>query len=217
MNNRDKIMELFSKCTFDGMLYSEVAYEKILTFLPEDFEYDWHEGASKLVIVPHNENYVIKIPYNGAYYSCSGFEEFLSANSAEDFFWDYCFTETLIWRLAKAENVHKAFAKERMIGIINNHPIYIQQRVEVYANSDKYNSNNENKKEKTEKYCREKDFRIFSLSWQTDAFEYYGSKQFDKIMSFIENYDLRDFHNSNLGYIGQRPVFLDYSDFNEQF
>ena len=45
-----------------------------------------------------------------------------------------------------------------------------------------------------------------------DALEYYGPKHFDKIMSFIERNKIGDFHNSNLGYIGQTPVFIDYSD-----
>lgn len=212
-----EIMDLFSECVFDGELYSEVVDEKIFAHLPDDFKYDWNEGASKLVITPYNADYVIKIPYNGQYYrSTKQFEQFLSANSSDDYFWDYCLTETLVWRLAKIENVHKAFAKERIIGMINGHPIYIQQRAEVFTDSDEYYSDDEVKKEKTKKYCEKKGLITFyeeALGWQADALEYYGPKQFDKIMSFIERNSIGDFHNSNLGYIGRKPVFIDFSDF----
>lgn len=217
--DKNAIIELFSECEFDGELYSEVIDEKIFAHLPDDFKYDWNEGASKLVIIPYNADYVIKIPYNGQYYcSTKQFEQFLSANNSDNYFWDYCLTETLVWRLAKTENIHKAFAKERMIGMINGHPIYIQQRVEVFTDSDEYYSENKVKKEKTKNYCEKKGLMIFyeeALSWQADALEYYGPKQFDKIMSFIQRNNIGDFHNSNLGYIGNRPVFIDFSDFYE--
>lgn len=215
--NSNKIIKLLSECEFDGELYSEVVDEKIFAHLPDDFKYDWNEGASKLVIEPYNEDYVIKIPYNGQYYGLSKrFEKFLSANNSNEYFWDYCLTETLVWRLAKVENIHKAFAKERMIGMINGHPIYIQQRAEVFTDSDAYYLDDDIKKKKTVDYCERKGLRTFyeeALSWQADALEYYGPKQFDKIMSFIERNKIGDFHNSNLGYIGRTPVFIDYSDF----
>lgn len=215
----NEIIKLFSECEFDGELYSEVIDAKIFDHLPDDFKYDWNEGASKLVITPYNADYVIKIPYNGRYHgSPKEFDQFLSANRSDNYFWDYCLTETLIWRLAKVEKVHKVFAKERMIGMINGHPIYIQQRVEVFTDSDTYYLDDENKKEKTKTYCERKGLITFyeeALGWQADALEYYGPKQFDKIMSFIQRNEIGDFHNSNLGYIGNRPVFLDYSDFFE--
>ena len=217
--NSNEIIKLLSECEFDGELYSEVVNEKIFEHLPDDFRYDWNEGASKLVIKPYNEDYVIKIPYNGQYYDSSKkFEPFLSANNSDKYFWDYCMTETLVWRLAKTENIHKAFAKERIIGMINGHPIYIQQKVEVFTDSDAYYLDDEIKKKKTADYCERKGLRTFyeeALTWQADALEYYGPKQFDKIMSFIERNNIGDFHNNNLGYIENRPVFLDYSDFYE--
>lgn len=215
--NSNEIIKLFSECEFDGELYSEVVDEKIFSHLPNDFKYDWDEGASKLVIQPYNEDYVIKIPYNGQYLYNKQFEKFLSANNSDKYFWDYCLTETLVWRLAKVENIHKAFAKERMIGMINGHPIYIQQRVEVFTDSDAYYLDDEIKRKKTRDYCERKGLRRFyeeALTWQADALEYYGPKQFDKIMSFIEKNNIGDFHDSNLGYIENRPVFIDFSDFH---
>lgn len=223
--DKNAIIELFSECDFDGELCSEVIQEKIFSYLPESFRYDWHEGASKLVIIPYNkegilEDYVIKIPYNGDCYE-GEFEQFYSANNTDNYYWDYCMTEMLIWRLAKVEKVHKAFAKERIIGMIKGHPIYIQQRVDVCDDEDEFEEHNSltgnEKREKTKKYCEKKGFVVFydeALSWQADALEYYGPKQFDKIMSFIQNNHIGDFHNKNLGYIGLKPVFLDYSDFN---
>lgn len=216
---KKRIIDLFSNCIFDGELYSEVVDEKIFAHLPDDFKYDWKEGASKLVIIPYDADYVIKIPYNGQYRrSTKMFEQFLSANGTDNYFWDYCLTETLVWKLAKIEHIHKAFAKERMIGMINGHPIYIQQRVEIFSDLDECYADDEIKREKTKDYCEKKGLVTFYeevLNWQADALEYYGPKQFDKIMSFIKRNSIGDFHNSNLGYFGTKPVFVDYSDFNE--
>lgn len=214
----NEIIKLLSECEFDGKLYSEAIGEKIFSHLPEDFEYDYNEGASKLVIEPYDEDYVIKIPYNGQYYSSSKkFKSFLCANTSDKYFWDYCMTETLVWRMAKAENVHKAFAKERMIGMVNGHPIYVQQKAEVFTDSDSYYSDDESKREKTLDYCEQEGLSPFydeGLIWQADALEYYGPTQFNKIMSFIEDNNIGDFHNGNLGYIKNKPVFLDYSGFD---
>jgi hypothetical protein len=216
-----RIIDLFSNCIFDGELSSEDAEEKIFLHLPENFIYEWREGASKLVIIPDNADYVIKIPYTGRRYWDYENEEYIHskftfANNTDEYFWDYCLTETLLWRIAKNENVNQIFAKERIIGAINKHPIYIQQRAEVYGYSDKYDSASDDERQKTIKHCEQKHFNIFEdelLSWQTDALEYYGEKKFDKIMSFIKKYEIGDLHDSNLGYIGEKPIILDYSDF----
>ena len=118
----------------------------------------------------------------------------------------------------KTDKRQNHYAKERIIGMINGHPIYIQQKVEVFTDSDAYYLDDEIKRKKTADYCERKGLRTFyeeALTWQADALEYYGPKQFDKIMSFIERNKIGDFHNSNLGYIGRAPVFIDYSDFYE--
>ena len=35
------------------------------------------------------------------------------------------------------------------------------------------------------------------------------------LLSFIDDYDISDLHDANIGYIGMRPVLVDYSSFND--
>ena len=37
----------------------------------------------------------------------------------------------------------------------------------------------------------------------------------DELLSFIDEYDISDLHDANIGYIGMRPVLVDYSSFND--
>jgi lantibiotic modifying enzyme len=63
------------------------------------------------------------------------------------------------------------------------------------------------------RYREEHCFRCFDPEWLADAFEYYGLKTFNKLMNFIYEYNITDLHTDNIGYIGTRPVILDFSDF----
>ena len=219
--SRESILNLFWNCSFDGMLTTRDFDEKIVDYLPKSFEYELHEGSSKLVFIPKDENYVIKIPYTGDSYTDENDNiidyTFAHANpESKKFRWDYCLAETLLWRNAKRSKVHHAFAKERILGFINNHPIYIQQRAEVYAESNKYNSASNKERNKTLSCCYKHNVRIFQeegVSWQSDMLEYYGQNIFLKIMHFIEDFKISDLHESNLGYIDGRPVIIDYSGF----
>jgi hypothetical protein len=215
------ILDLFNDCTFDGQLSSNDMEDKIIMRLPASFEFDWEEGASKLVIIPKDAEFVIKIPYTGEDIYINHRNEYIHhkfncANGSYDYNWDYCFTETLLWKMAKREKVQWAFAKERMIGTINKHPIYLQQRVVSYGDSERYDSASEENRKKTIDFCEENNLFALDndlLSWQADALQYYGGRQFNKIMSFIFKYNIEDLHAGNLGYLYGRPIIFDYSSF----
>lgn len=211
---KDNILHIFKKCSFEE-LNDKNFKELILDNLPKDFIYKYDYGASKLVIFPDNEEgYVIKIPFSG-YFDCE-YEEFYyfaNANNDGNRCWDYCFTELLIYHSAKSNDVNQILAKPHLIGTVKNYPIYIQEKAETYEIAKK-KSEKRNSIQSTDKIysiCQERNYAKFNLDWITDVYNYYGDKQFNKIMNFIA--PIGDLHDANIGYIGSRPVILDYSDF----
>ena len=101
-------------------------------------------GASKFVLIPYDEDYVIKIPYTGAFTeSCSytlangnhiheesQYYDFLNANDTYLHYWDYCYTEVMRYRIALNHGFARFFAKTKYIGDVNNFLIYVQQKLD---------------------------------------------------------------------------------------
>ena len=112
-------------------------------------------GATKLVLIPEKENFVLKIPFFGRYcevwkenedytlsYSDPDYDsseagyydnEFypfeLAAVREGDAIWDYCAAETTIYELAEAEGLESYFAAEYLLGFIQETPVYVQDKV----------------------------------------------------------------------------------------
>jgi hypothetical protein len=141
---------------------------------------------------------------------------YTSTGRPQDNCWDYCLTEILTYRLAKQAKVNYAFAKTKFLGYINEHPIYIQEKCTMFSEQHPQleNSYTKQRTSSVRQYCLNKNYYSFNDVWLTDAYEYYGKNKFDKILNFIKDIELTDLHYGNLGYIGSRPVFVDYSDFN---
>ena len=64
-----EILGLFEKTEFPEFLGENNVEDFIenKTHFPETFKFTWNTGASKLVILPYGEDFVIKIPINGTY------------------------------------------------------------------------------------------------------------------------------------------------------
>ncbi|AXF52431.1 MAG: hypothetical protein [Caudoviricetes sp.] len=213
------ILSLFKNCRIKGLSYDNVE-EKVIRHLPKDFEYDWHRGATKLAIVPHHLPYVIKLPF----LISENREKYVNANITNRFY-DYCFTEVLLYNKAKKEKVDQIFAKERIIHEVNNGGIYVQEKATVLdSRYDLLETNKIITKEKdTERVLRKKDtilsnhnlwFNGITEQWAVDALEYFKEKKFNKMIGFIKKFEIDDdLHSGNLGYIGDRPVIIDYSGY----
>jgi hypothetical protein len=217
---RDFLLDLFKNCDFDA-LTAENVEEQVIYNLPENFSYDYSFGISKVCIIPMGADYVIKIPFRGQEmlddekpYGETYYKDFNGANTTTHSYWDYCLTEVSYYNEAKKEHINKCFCKTRLLGFINNYPIYIQERACTFRekNGDDLDYRSE-KSIKMKRYCEEHCFRCFDPEWLADAFEYYGLKTFNKLMNFIYEYNITDLHTDNIGYIGTRPVILDFSDF----
>lgn len=212
---KDIVLNVFKDCDFSGRLTKDNFEEKILNNLPEDFSYKYFYGVSKLCIIPTGADYVIKIPFNSSWYDADEeYEDFVSASGDFRHEWDYCFAEVICYQEAKREKVHQMFCKARLLGYIDDYPIYIQQRAITYYDL-KGEDTTDARTPNTTEYCNKKGFSCFNSVWIADAMEYYGQNVFNRMMSFIKSYNIGDLHDENVGYIGKQPVLIDYSDFHE--
>ncbi len=212
---RDSLLDIFKNCDFSGNLTDDNFEDRILGNLPENFSYKYFFGASKVCIIPEGADYVIKIPFNSSWCdSEEDYDDFRYATSDDRHYWDYCFAEVLCYKEAKREKVHKMFCKARLLGYVDGYPIYVQERAVTYyelKGEDREDARTPN----TRRYCYDNGFSCFNAIWCADALEYYGQSTFNKMMSFIKTYHIGDLHDDNIGYIGRKPVLIDYSDFCE--
>lgn len=227
-------------------------------------EWYYSNGATKLVIIFEDFDYVIKIPYSSyypdscsyrysygdcyatclaekdsrgqigefsacidcEYYSqCKRFgrnvreEPFdiyhANENTPTDREWDYCQTEEWIYQQAKLQGVEACFAETRLLGFIDSHPIYAQYKGVMYNDNTSYRDKTPKEKETTRYKCEQIGGSCFNVYWLTDLISFFGDEIFQKFMRFLDEYQINDLHNGNMGYIGGVPVLIDYSGFNE--
>ena len=190
-------------------LYDTIFYENVVRPFKEKYKqhfyYDY--GATKGVLVFKELWFVIKIPFTG---NCD--EEFYGADVPNGR--DYCQAEQEKYWEAEKEGLAECFAKTEQIAKIDGHPIYIQEFACMFNSSDDTSTHTKEDMEKVESYCGD-DYDCFNSAWLSDVLNYFGETIFYKLMRFIDTFDIRDLHGGNLGYIGMRPVLVDYSSFND--
>lgn len=215
MNKKEFLLNLFKDCDFDDF-HKENVEKKVILNLPEDYKYRFFYGITKLCIIPEDSLYVLKIPFKGTI-DCYDDEyyDFVGAGGGV-FEWDYCAFESFISKKADEEKVGFFFAKEELLGYVNDHPIYIQKRAQSFADlkgdPDCMEDTSESVKASI-KYCKKKRCECFNAYWIADAFEYYGEEKVEALFDFLKKYEIDDLHNENIGYVGDRPIIFDYSSF----
>lgn len=146
------------------------------------------------------------------------------ANSSESYFWDYCFSEVTYYRAAKRRKVENCFAKIRPIKKIGMFNIYIQEKAEKFSKDPlAFCGTNIKENKTTSKILKEKmsDYDYVEISesidlgFLTKIRLMYGVKVLDNFLNFIKEEGINDLHLGNLGIIGDRPVVIDYSGFND--
>lgn len=186
--------------------------------------YDFDCGASKLVILPKNANFVIKLPLTGRIRS-GIYTPFTGAISKEEN-WDYCAVELERYKQAKNTGFEECLAKIYLIGYIGDYPIYLQEKADIFSKKFEYNNKIDFdtyvKSNKTAKklYSNKNEY-LFSKTelfntpkWITDFYLFYGEDIFLDFMNFIIKNQWEDLHSDNIGYIKNRPVLIDYSDYD---
>lgn len=229
--DKDYVFNLLSFIDFKAVTADDTFAQDNFTHyfikeVPEDCNYNY--GASKLVIIPEYEDYVIKIPfscvYNEDYIEPDEYEEqeWLYFENAyycrqEKRGWDYCEAEVEYYEEAADWGVEKYFAETRYIGDCHGWPIYVQPKCEAMENTHRLHSHT------LEEYD--------SIQEKADSVDYHGIRDRDFLCDLFKDADvdtvsllfqfidemLNDLHQGNYGYFEgtENACLLDYAGWNE--
>lgn len=192
------------------------------------FEYniEWYCGASKCVYVIPGCNKVVKIPYEGNWFTyeenddyIDAFEEFYNAGcrGTYDSSWNYCNTEAEMYDILVENHLDEFFCETKFWGYSKDgHPLYIQDRAREYD----YRSDSQRVSEPSSKKAREiNKVRRLSDDWVALAIDWYGEIKVKELLDFLDNnkyYIGEDLHDGNIGFLASgQPVIFDYSGFCE--
>jgi len=189
-------------------------------------EFTVENGISKVVIIPNDANFVIKIPLTGMWY----YEE--TYNEEEDE-WEYnedptfeCFTgaeygncgcdycDDEVYRIgmAEAEGFGKMFPQTDWLANMNGKNFYIQEKVHPSREyTPKVSEESRSKSANLDpSYCHG------SAEWRAAIIENYGEEFWKNfcIWDSAEGGTMRDMHCGNYGYnMEGKPVIFDASGF----
>lgn len=214
---------LFNKCCPEDLCDNVDCSndEYIKSFVDERIPMGWYSdmGATKIVLINDDEQYVIKIPLLGEENyneeeDCSEIEEFCCAPYSEEK-WNYCESEAIISSYAQQAHLGMCFVPTIRIGTVHNMPIYIQKKVKVFNDCEREVKPKSNSISNYDKLSDYKGCHILRGNFGGLLLEYYGAKFLIKLFKFFVRYDINDLHNSNVGFEDGRPVIFDYAGFNE--
>lgn len=219
---KQRILKALSDCDFHKLCESNFI-EKVVDYVNYDLiPFEWEYGASKLVLVLRNEDYVVKIPFSGEinnYYkeeSLDGDGFFPFECAAEPDHWNYCETEAIVYQKAVEAGIKHLFAKTERIGFVKGYPIYIQPKVEVFCNCKTGENYSREKTSDTRQKCDDLDVICFHDEWLSDFLDYFNSDTLVRLDKLLRANNIFDLHGGNLGYTYEnQPILLDYADFRD--
>ncbi len=191
--------------------------------------FDWACGATKMVIQPNNENFVIKLPFRFTY--IEDYSDYYNDESEEDVHyyyqemaaaplpkegmispteyyrhtWDYCQTELEYCELAAAADIGEFFP-ELSLYCETPYPIYIEEKCyPSYRHTPVKHTLTRNNlitliQEQAQSNEIAKWVSNFDSTWLNIAIDYYGLNKVIKLFQFLNKYHMIDFHGENYGY-----------------
>ena len=184
----------------------------------------WETGATKLVIIPIDTDYVIKIPFNANV----DYFEFTGTLYSKDNKDNYCEEEIEIYNLAKTHHYQDFFLPiEHVYSTeLDNYPIYIQEKAISFIDTNEADRENsydmikqiEIKNIRSAPRFNQEAGLIYSLpvDWLASCLTILNDiNKLINFLMFLIDYDITDLHRMNIGYIDNMPIIIDYGGFNE--
>ena len=185
-----------------------------------EYDYDGHDsfcgriedGASKIVMIPMDKDYVIKIPFYGqededeAIPFMGAVSPAIDTNESND----YCALEEVIYNEAVEWGIEDFFVPTVFIGDVLGVPIYVQTRIT--------NTRHMTAKENTFKYASIKGSNMLDPDIGAQLVEFYALEHIEKLLQFFRVYDVNDVSNFRNGGFDPkfgRHVFWDYAGFRD--
>lgn len=178
--------------------------------------FDWNDGASKLVLIPEDKDYVIKIPFNSSH------DEF-DDGCYYDMSRNYCEEEIDLYNKISMEGLGGVFSQFFLpltrVEEFQDYDIYIQPKCQVYnqvSNEKRSHFYSPGSMSKV-KSSHLNHYISLPDDWIAAVVEVlkniYLAKKFFEILSKY-NID-QDLHRGNIGYYNGKPVILDYGGFDD--
>lgn len=200
----------------DGTCYSWVWRQEHEDILPDDFYFA--SGCTKLVMVhPALENWVLKFP---TYISPNRMARFVVDD--EEPAPDHCAQEVRNYERAVREGLADYFAACYKLMDYEGCAIYIQEKAscdasqcsEIFYDSMSQGVDREEFEDEDE-YCDYINNCVDEMTDEESLVAMFGSNSVyaDELDAFIHKYYIGDLHAGNFGFIGNRPVMVDYSGY----
>lgn len=173
-------------------------------------EYQIHDGASKLCIVPKHADFVIK-------WSTTCYE------LSDD--WDEALDEVSIYNKAVEAGLGMFFPKTEVFCVIDGITFVIQEKIDFSAlntpnnKADRYAYQTRTispaiVEKMSDCFSRLYRGRNLDFTWASMAIVLYGKKKCKALCRFVIENEINDLHRSNIGYLKNKPIILDFSGYH---
>lgn len=212
---KERILNALHDCCFEdlceGNCFENVIQKMDTSVLPRDYR----TGATKLVIILHDEDYVIKIPFHGGSWGAdSKYYDF--ENAPEPDRWDYCKVETLQYERIAEAGLQTFFVETKLLGYIKGYPVYIQPKVNIFNDVRDDDDYDEKTISTTVDICNKLQVGCFNSYWLTDFLDFFTQSDLERLSKHIRDNAIGDLHGDNLGFLSNgQPVIVDYADYWE--
>ena len=186
-------------------MFSEDDISSVTESLPKEIGVS--TGASKCVLIPKLNNFVIKLPF----LYCSIGDEMVELQNAPFCGNDYCYAEWEYYTLAKDVNIEMFFPETIQYCTYPYH-IYLQEKCISEATLP-FHALSKAAKEFIDSLPI---LDNFSYQWVYECYKWYGLEALYKLHYFLKDNNISDFHGDNYGYriSDNSPVLIDFSGFN---
>lgn len=178
-----------------------------------DGKYMWNTGASKLAIIPREEDFVIKMPFTHTYdIDAEGLLHIFGETN-----YDIICAEDNIYEEASDE-MKELLVPNKFIGMYCGIPIYIQKKVDIirdhcYSQYREYLFPESNAASKLVEYLLKKMYVPLDRGPLTFILHRLGIKKFRELMIEVDKID--DLHSNNWGFRKDGSIAIyDYAGFN---
>ena len=174
-------------------------------------EYRVCDGASKLCIVPKHADFVVK--WSTTYLTLGDYDE--------------AYDEVLIYKKAVKAGLEMFFPKTEVLCIVNGVIFVIQEKIDFSVlhtpceKEDKYGYKTKTvSKAIIDKmdtcFCSIERGRSLDSTWASMAIVIYGKKKCKALCKFVVENGINDLHHSNIGYLKDKPIILDFSGYHRE-
>ena len=198
--------------------WEEFCYGDDYENAPANFDVEVRAGASKVVLVPHNEQFVVKLPYYGmrdndgyVYPYCGARNDELEELGYEGESNNYCDLEANLYTESVEVGCAQFFVPVAFFDEVSGVPVYVQAKV-----TSDYNAIRNTSAENTYKYASIENSNVFDPDFGAKLIDFYSVDEIRTFLRFVKIFHVNDIDNyRNGGYSIEagRYVIWDFAGF----